>query len=1159
LKQTARLTVKRLLIIPTLGFLALSITQTFARPVASSWRISVQQNPTDAKPEVRPIAVGAAVEREIPGLNLHTYQLRCEASSVLRLSLERASATISVVALTPDNRRVTEIARATSRQGVESLTAYIETEGDYQIQVRQNNREAAASTYKLKVEELRAATAKETGQKTLVQADQLRLQNSAESRKKAIEQYLAALQVFQNLTDFPLQARTLRGLAFTWRAEREREKEADYLKQALAASRTAGDNRLQVILLNDLGITYTSVSDLPNALASFTDALALSRSNKDNQGEADSISNTARLYVSLDQPDKAVEFADQAIQVWRSAQDSRGEAAEVFRNGSMFRERYPQIAMGYYEQALPRFRQINDRAREADTLNDMGLIYRIWGEYQKAFDAYAKTIEIDNAINTPLNNRISTVNNLGLVYLFLGDTKSAIDRHKKALEYAEATQNTRAKGFSLNNIGLAYKMMGDLPKAAETLEQALKIRTEIKEPAQICTTLSVLGEVYLQMGNPQKSIELQTQAIAVCQNSDRRVGGQAATGLGKAYYVKNEYDKALEQANQALTVARRFKDRGAEIDARSLIAFAEEKKGNLDGARAQIEQTIEMIESLRANVLQPELRATYLALVQESYKLHINILMKLHQRQPNQGFDAKAIQVNESGLARSLLESLTENRANIRQGADPALLERENSLQKRFNEKSGQLATALLSGRNEQEIAKLNREIDGLTTAYQQVQAQIRSTSPRYAALTQPQPLTLKEIQAQVLDPETMLLEYSLGEEQSFLWAVTQTSINSYTLPKQEEIESKARAVYKLLTARNEYRKGETAEQKQLRVKQADAAYPQAAAELSQMLLAPVAPLLGKKRLLVVADGALQYIPFAALPQPDARKKYKPLVVNNEIVSLPSASTLAILRRDIKDRKPAEKSLAIIADPVFDKQDERVVKQAMEMATRGVTSPPPVAESRILERLDEDEGPAETKLLRRIKRLPYTREEADAIAGLADEKDRLELLDFDASREAVMDPRMNQYRYVHFASHGYINTEQPMLSAIVLSMIDRQGNPQPQGGFLRTIDVFNLNLPADLVVLSACETGLGKEIRGEGLVGLTRGFMYAGAARVVVSLWSVSDRATADLMGRFYRRIFKKDLTPSAALRSAQVRMSEKNRWRAPYYWAAFIIQGEWR
>jgi CHAT domain-containing protein len=134
-----------------------------------------------------------------------------------------------------------------------------------------------------------------------------------------------------------------------------------------------------------------------------------------------------------------------------------------------------------------------------------------------------------------------------------------------------------------------------------------------------------------------------------------------------------------------------------------------------------------------------------------------------------------------------------------------------------------------------------------------------------------------------------------------------------------------------------------------------------------------------------------------------------------------------------------------------------------------------------------------------------------------------------------------------------------MLSAIVLSMIDKQGNLQPQGGFLRTIDIFNLNLPADLVVLSACETGLGKEIRGEGLIGLTRGFMYAGAARVVVSLWSVSDRATADLMERFYKRIFKKELSPSAALRSAQVRMWEKKKWQAPYYWAGFTMQGEWR
>ena len=171
--------------------------------------------------------------------------------------------------------------------------------------------------------------------------------------------------------------------------------------------------------------------------------------------------------------------------------------------------------------------------------------------------------------------------------------------------------------------------------------------------------------------------------------------------------------------------------------------------------------------------------------------------------------------------------------------------------------------------------------------------------------------------------------------------------------------------------------------------------------------------------------------------------------------------------------------------------------------------------------------------------------------------ENFEALDFRASRNAVLDPALGQYRYLHFATHGYLDSERPGLSALLLSMIDENGNRQD--GFLRANEVYNLKLSADLVVLSACQTGLGKEIKGEGLVGLTRGFMYAGAPRIVVSLWSVNDRATADLMTAFYRKMLRQGARPAAALRAAQIEMWKQKSWRSPFYWAAFTLQGEWR
>jgi CHAT domain-containing protein len=190
-------------------------------------------------------------------------------------------------------------------------------------------------------------------------------------------------------------------------------------------------------------------------------------------------------------------------------------------------------------------------------------------------------------------------------------------------------------------------------------------------------------------------------------------------------------------------------------------------------------------------------------------------------------------------------------------------------------------------------------------------------------------------------------------------------------------------------------------------------------------------------------------------------------------------------------------------------------------------------------------------------RLPFSRREAEAIVAAAPRGESIKALDFEASRDTATSADLSNYAIVHFATHGLLNSNHPELSGIVLSLVDQNG--KSQDGFLRLHEVYNLRLPAELVVLSACQTGLGKEVRGEGIVGLTRGFMYAGAARIVASLWKVNDAATAELMKRFYQRIFAKGLRPAAALREAQVEMWKDGRWRLPYYWAPFVIQGEWR
>jgi CHAT domain-containing protein len=348
--------------------------------------------------------------------------------------------------------------------------------------------------------------------------------------------------------------------------------------------------------------------------------------------------------------------------------------------------------------------------------------------------------------------------------------------------------------------------------------------------------------------------------------------------------------------------------------------------------------------------------------------------------------------------------------------------------------------------------------------------------------------------------------------------------------PPASDIEAAAKRTYDLLTARNQRRQGETPAARLARVRQADTEYPAAARSVSRMLLGPAAAYMEHRRLLIVAEGMLQYLPFGALPECGTEL---PLIVNHEIVTAPSASVVALLRQETAERAPASKLLAVLADPVFHRDDPRIAglrSSHVRPASSGIDD---------------------------FARLRFSRSEAEEISRLADPAATLKALDFDASRETAMNPDLANYRIVHFATHSLLNNEHPELSGVVLSLVDPSG--QPQNGFLRLYDIYNLRLGADLVVLSACRTALGQDIKGEGLIGLARGFLHAGAPRVVATLWEVDDRTTEQAMKRFYEGMLGRGERPAEALRLAQVALWKSKGWEAPYYWASFILEGEWR
>ncbi|HEY0366800.1 MAG TPA: CHAT domain-containing protein, partial [Pyrinomonadaceae bacterium] len=854
-------------------------------------------------------------------------------------------------------------------------------------------------------------------------------------------------------------------------------------------------------------------------------------------------------FAQLGEYRSLLKYAKEALSLAQSLNDRRLQGSvENFVGGANDFLGDVKEALIHYERAVVLARANGFQAAEASALNNIGKIYSDASDQQKALEYYLQALPLYKPLGIQLAEGI-TLNNIGIAYNKLGESQKALDYLEQALPKFRALGAKGPESFTLSNIGFAYSRLGHNEKALSYYNQARTIQQQTGNKAQEAETLDNLGVLYSNQNQLEKALEYHQQALQLQRASGNvRREGISLSNLGHVYTVLGRARDALDYLDQSLSIFRRLGDLNNAAATLEDRARAEQQLGNLSESRKNIEESLKLIETVRAQTGSQQHRASYLASREKAYEFYVDLLMQQHAAEPGKGYDAEALQASERGRARSLTEMLNEAHVDILQGVDPGLVQKEREIRRALNAKA-QRQIQYTAQKKQEEIDTLNREISALEDDYQQVQAAIRSTSPGYAALMQPQPLGLKEIQAQ-LDANTALLEYSLGDDRSYLWVVTQDSLRTYRLPAREQVQKVARQVYESLTARSAFESVETPPQRQTRIAEADAEFQRAAADLGRMILAPAVAGLGTKRLVVVADGALQYVPFAALSLDQSPRNYRPLVIDHEIANLPSSSSLAVQRQSLLNRKPAPKGVAVIADPVFSTLDARFTSSTRAKAAT-VNTVSTASDTRIIEHLSGGSG---AQLA--IGRLPFTRQEADQILAVAPAGSKFRAVDFHANRSVVTSGELSQYRYVHFATHGYVDTARAGLSAVVLSMIDEQGNAQD--GFVRTHDIYNLKLPAELVVLSACETGLGKDVKGEGIEGLTRAFMYAGARRVIVSLWNVNDRATAALMQRLYTGMLRTNKTPAAALRAAQIEMLRTRQWQSPYFWAPFVLQGEW-
>ena len=1086
-------------------------------------------SPSDpgVQPARQVLPAGAGLARRLAGGEVHTYGIQASPGTRRLITVEQRGIDVEVAVLRPDGTTLIAVDGPTDSEGPESLLLPAGASGRLEAKIGSLSPGVAPGTYMIRIEELAESTPAE---RRLVAAEQLMTEAAARNREgKAESLRLAAVRYgearvrWRSLGNRREEARCALSAGGIHMSLGEPKEALEDYRQALALAAAQGDTPGQAAAWGGLGLARTATGDFAGAVAAQRGALALEHGLGRPYEEGKVLNNLGYALHSQGELREALGFYEAALAIFHRVGEKGSWEANVLQNLAAVAMSLgePEAALRSHRRVLARQRALGDRKGEARTLNNLGVLYDSLGELGEALEAYSAAL----AIVRPSGDRLweaALLFNIGISWYGRGDFQRSLANLEQALSVRREIGDKPGEAGTETAIGEAHFRLGDTARALDDGRRAAGVASAASDRRGEMHARRLLGEVSLAAGEPTAALSDLNRALDLSRLlADRADEGLILRDLGQVYLTLKQPERAAGLLTRAVGRARAVRAPARIIASLTALARAERALGKPRQALSRVDEALGLVETLRATETDADLRALFLASKHAAFELAIDLQMELDRREPGRRHARAALEASERARARSLLDLLQEAGTEVREGVDPFLRDRERALLRRLKAKTARQASLLKGPAAGTRERAADEEVRAVLAELSQVEAGIRRQSPRYAALTQPPLARSGEIQG-LLDGDTMLLEYALGEERSFLWAVDRDSVTGFELPPRARIEAAAREVYGGLSV---LAPGEPGESR----------LESAAASLSRMLLGPVAGRLGERRLIVVADGELQYIPFGILPLPEAGRA--PLLTRHEIVNAFSASSLVLRRR--LTREPAPGAVAVLADPVFDPEDPRVAART----GRGA----PAASATSAARSASGAGP--------FLRLPWTRREARAIAAAASPAPSLLALDFRASRKTVQSPELSRYRIVHFATHGLIDSQTPALSGLMLSSVGERG--EPVEGFLGLGDIYNLRLGADLVVLSGCETALGKEVRGEGLVGLTQGFLYAGARQVVASLWRVEDQATAELMSRFYRALLSERRTPAAALRLAQLAVRDDRRWRSPYYWSGFVLQGD--
>ncbi len=973
-------------------------------------------------------------------------------------------------------------------------------------------------------------------------AEELSKQLNAESIRRSIELFLTVSRQWETIGNFEKSADCLREISNLNIPLGNAEKAILHLDQARRLDGKYNNSNKNVKTLSLLALANLRLGKIDSAREFAENAVKLSQKTNNFDSLATALYTQALINYDDGKFNLATENFAQSLIWWQKDGNSHAQVKALLELAYAYMTNDELlIGLEKAEECFKIANEIGDLQYKIYARNAIAVLKSKLGKKQEALNIFLQS-EIDFPDDVNLLEKGDMYNHLAGIYYDFDELKLALKYRLKALEIFRKMHNLYAQLAVLSKIGIITFKLDDENKGLEYFDEGFKIARQVKSDYFYSVFAQDLGNLYFE-NNKAEALKYYNLALPNFEKLKIRTHiAIIQSKIGSIYQSQGKPDLAREYFNSALKFNRETKNQFAESQNLYNLANLAASENKPDTALELAKQSIEVTEHLSSEVLNSKLKSTYFSNVFDRYELYINLLMKMHQTSSNATYVVEALRATEKSRARLMLEKLSLSEANFTKDADTETVRREKEIRVLLNSKADKLTDLLSKKVEKSETDKISNEINELDNELETLKAKLKQQSPIYSAIKNPAPFDVGEFQRNVLDENSLLLEFSLGNDESYLWLIGKNEISSYVLPPREEIESKIEKLRGLLKA-NELKSDESVEDFQKRIREAEIEYQSVAKDLSNQLFGQIADKLARNRLIIVPDGELHYFPIAALPLPNSATD-EPILLTNETIYEPSAQTLTIFAKSQKQAAPTAKNLLVFSDPIFTSDDARFSPENKPLENSN-TETVQTDRFRFVESL------------KNLPRLAASKDESETIINIVGAARADNFSGFAATREKLLNLKTADYKIIHFATHGLTDEKRPELSGIVLSRFDEKG--QKLNEFFRIQDIYGLNLNADLVVLSACETGIGKAVKGEGLMSLNNAFLQTGAKTVMSSLWKVEDSATLELMKNFYGAMKDKNLTPSESLRQAQIKLREKPQYKSPFYWAAFTVQGDFR